>query len=294
MSSPNDPNDAPDARTSSAERPRVDVLQMAAGALAATTAAVIGSRLGVNGTIIGAAVGSIVGTVGSATYAHYLSRTATRVRTVVVRTPGTRPSRPTDVTTALDVVPGDDRSRPDYGETTASGDPPRADAAAQGSPTPEEVYRAEPGEAAPARAAGGDGTGPPSRPESATPDASSRRGAWRWVVLAVAATFVVSLAALTVFELLAGRSVSSLTGGDPDRGSTTIGEVLRPAPATLPSETPLPRPTDTATVTSTPSPTTTTTTTTSPSPTPTSPSPTPSTPTPSPTPTTATTSAATP
>ncbi len=248
MSSPNDPADS-DTDTG-IERPQLDLFQLAAGALAATTAAVIGSRLGVNGTIVGAAVGSVVGTVGSAGYAHYLRRTATRVRTVVVRTPGTRPSRPSDVTTVLETVPGD---------TAVPMQPAGAD----------ETVRV------------------PTTATSPRDGSTGRWPAWRWVVLGVSATFVLSLAALTVFELLAGRSVSSLTGGSPDGGGTTITEVLRPEPAPLPSETPLlPRPTETTGATPTPSPPATTT-----SPTPTGTTPTPTTPAPTPTSTATTTSA---
>lgn len=262
MSPPNDPPDT----GADVERPRLDVFQLAAGALAATTAAVIGSRLGVNGTIVGAAVGSVVGTVGSATYAHYLRRTATRVRTVVVRTPGTRPSRPSDPTTVMGTVPG-------------------------GAAVPTQMQTAPGDTAVPTQPAVSDETLAAASATATSPaDGTTRRWpAWRWVLLGVAATFVLSLAVLTVFELLAGRSVSSLTGGSPDGGGTTITEVLRPEPAPLPSETPLPpRPTETAEATPTLSPTATTA---SPTPTgsPPTPTPTPSTPTPTPTAPTATT-----
>lgn len=258
MSSPNDPTDP------EVERPRLDVFQLAAGALAATTAAVIGSRLGVNGTIVGAAVGSVVGTVGSATYAHYLRRTATRVRTVVVRTPGTRPSRPGDPTTVMGTVPG-------------------------GAAAPTQMETAPGDTAVPTQPAVSDETLAAATATATSPaDGTTRRWpAWRWVLLGVAATFVLSLAVLTAFELIAGRSVSSLTGGSPDDGGTTLTEVLRPEPAPLPSETPLPpRPTETTGATPTPSPTATTT-----SPTPTGTTPTPTTPAPTPTSTATTTSA---
>lgn len=226
MSSRNDTTDTDGAR------PRLDVLQLAAGALAATTAAVVGSRLGVNGTIIGAATGSVVGTIGSATYAHYLTRTATRVRTVVVRAPGTRPSRPDDATTAVGVVPAD---------TAVRTQPEPADETRRPSVRPI-VVTPKP-------------TTTTARGRHAAP---RRKSAWPTVALAVVATFLVSLAAITVFELLAGRSVSSLTGGDPERGGTTITKVLRSERADpVPSESPVPRPTVTTTVTPTAAPTTT-------------------------------------
>lgn len=231
MSSPNDPTDPTDPAATAVERPRLDVLQLAAGALAATTAAVIGSRLGVNGTVVGAAVGSVVGTVGSAGYAHYLRRTATRVRTVVVGAPGTSPSRPDDVTTAMETVPGD---------TAVRTQPEPADETRRPSVRPIVV------------------TSRPTTTARGRHAAPRRKSAWPTVALAVVATFLVSLAAITVFELLANRSVSSLTGGDPERGGTTITKVLRSERADpVPSESPVPRPTVTTTVTPTAAPTTT-------------------------------------
>jgi hypothetical protein len=64
--------------------------QLIATALAAVTATIAASYLGVSGTVIGAAVASVVGAVGNAVYAHSLRRTQDRVREVVpVRRPGT-------------------------------------------------------------------------------------------------------------------------------------------------------------------------------------------------------------
>jgi hypothetical protein len=64
---------------------QLEPTQIVAGSLAAVTAAVAASYLGVAGTIIGAAVGSVVGTVGTTVYEHYLHRTRHQVRTVVLR-----------------------------------------------------------------------------------------------------------------------------------------------------------------------------------------------------------------
>lgn len=70
-------------------RPRLDVsgAQVVGGALAATTAAVAASTLGVAGTLAGAALGSVVATVGGSLYIYSLRRTSDTVRTVVRRTP---------------------------------------------------------------------------------------------------------------------------------------------------------------------------------------------------------------
>ena len=57
--------------------------QIAASALAAVSSAVLGSWLGVTGTLLGAAFGSVVGTVGSATYTYTLSRGGQVVRSAL-------------------------------------------------------------------------------------------------------------------------------------------------------------------------------------------------------------------
>ncbi|GAA3656740.1 hypothetical protein GCM10022224_019790 [Nonomuraea antimicrobica] len=54
--------------------------QILGSALAAVTAAVAASYLGVAGTVIGAAVFSVASTVGTAIYTHYLKRTGERVK----------------------------------------------------------------------------------------------------------------------------------------------------------------------------------------------------------------------
>jgi hypothetical protein len=54
--------------------------QIAGSALAAATAAVAASYLGVAGTVIGAALVSVGTTVGTAVYAHYLERTGEKVK----------------------------------------------------------------------------------------------------------------------------------------------------------------------------------------------------------------------
>lgn len=72
-------------------RPSVSSIQLMSNALAAVTAAVVGSRLGIAGTLVGAAAGSVIATTGTAMYGHWLDRTASRVRTVV-RLPAARTS----------------------------------------------------------------------------------------------------------------------------------------------------------------------------------------------------------
>src|SRR5579859_7028437 len=73
-------------QSGSSPRLRLSPIQSIASGLAATTAAVAGSFLGVNGTVIGAAIASVLSVAGTAVYAHSLERTRARVRTSV---PGT-------------------------------------------------------------------------------------------------------------------------------------------------------------------------------------------------------------
>ncbi|GAB2929532.1 hypothetical protein ACFMQL_03390 [Nonomuraea fastidiosa] len=66
----------------SGERPKFELSlpQILGSALAAVTAAVAASYLGVAGTVIGAAVVSVSSTVATAIYTHYLKRTGERVK----------------------------------------------------------------------------------------------------------------------------------------------------------------------------------------------------------------------
>ena len=59
--------------------------QIAGGALAAVTTAVIGSRLGVAGTLAGAAVASVLAAVASTLYTKGLERTRDGVKRIVLR-----------------------------------------------------------------------------------------------------------------------------------------------------------------------------------------------------------------
>lgn len=60
----------------------LNLTQVAAAALAAVTSAVVGSRLGAVGTLIGAAGASVITTVGTAVYRASLDRSRERVRTL--------------------------------------------------------------------------------------------------------------------------------------------------------------------------------------------------------------------
>ncbi|MEU5400534.1 hypothetical protein ABZ348_14715 [Streptomyces sp. NPDC005963] len=78
--------DTEESRSQGRER-RLDlsVPQVAGSALAAVTAAVLASRLGVYGTIIGAGVVSVVATCGGSVLQHLFSRTGEQLREVTVQ-----------------------------------------------------------------------------------------------------------------------------------------------------------------------------------------------------------------
>jgi hypothetical protein len=75
----------PDVSENPPGRPRLQltVTQVAASALAAVTATIAASYLGVAGTVIGAAIASMLTVIGNAVYGHSLARTRDRVRAVV-------------------------------------------------------------------------------------------------------------------------------------------------------------------------------------------------------------------
>ena len=60
----------------------IDIPKTVAGALAAVCAAVVGSYLGVAGTLIGAAVASVVGTVGTEVYERSIKKGGKRLQTL--------------------------------------------------------------------------------------------------------------------------------------------------------------------------------------------------------------------
>ncbi|HEX6357986.1 hypothetical protein [Actinophytocola sp.] len=67
---------------------RVRLSQIFAGALAAVTAALIGSTMGVGGTVLGAGLASVISTVGGTVYLRSIRRTTESVRTVHAKVVG--------------------------------------------------------------------------------------------------------------------------------------------------------------------------------------------------------------
>ena len=176
------------------EKVQIDWTRAVAGALAAVASAVLLSTLGAAGTVLGAAIGSFVVTVGSAMFAQGLSKSQRKLATKqkdasnkvgIARAEVLRAARADD-TAAHD-------SHLDHADERL----------AEAREELDEVILA---------------TTPVSSRERLS------RLPWKHIGLTTLALFVVALVAITVFELVAGESVSSITGGS-DSGTTTIGHV---------------------------------------------------------------------
>ena len=182
--------DDPDAP----EKVQIDWIRAVAGALAAVASAVLLSTLGAAGTIIGAAIGSLVVTVGSAWFTQGLS---TSRRTLAKRQKGAAEKVGIAQAEVLRAARADDTAAQDSHLDHA--DERLAEA------------REELDEAIVA-------TSPVGWRERLS------RLPWKHIGLTTLALFVVTLVVITAFELVAGQSVSSITGGS-DSGDTTIGHV---------------------------------------------------------------------
>jgi hypothetical protein len=83
MSSPRtESTDRPDDPAEKPRKSQLSAVQIAAGALASVSAAVVASFFGVAGTLIGAALASVISTVSAALYTNSLSRTNEQLRRV--------------------------------------------------------------------------------------------------------------------------------------------------------------------------------------------------------------------
>ncbi|MFD6275919.1 hypothetical protein ACFWFI_10140 [Streptomyces sp. NPDC060209] len=186
--------------------------QVAGSAVAAVAAAVMASQLGVYGTIAGAGVMSVVATCGGSVFQHFFRRTGEQIRevTVQVKHPAGRqvtvrtretypaPQRPEDdATRALRTVePGADRTT-----VLRQFRPSEAN--------PGEAYRGDP---RPGDAITGDSY------SDARTHGTRVRG-WKRSALAATGVFVLSMAGITVYEMVSGHDL----GGN---GRTTIGSVV--------------------------------------------------------------------
>ncbi len=185
------------------ERPRLEInwVQSAGGSLAAVSSAVLLSTFGVAGTLIGAAVGSLVITVGGALYSYSIRATRQRVATAQ-----------TIAAARIGLVQARARA------ASAEGAEGTQRAAAD---TAEELAAAEVDLDRAGAELGGESV---ERSERLSYRSVLGGLPWKRIVASATTVFVVAMLMILAFELLAGRAVSSYTGGsDPDRRTSIPG-----------------------------------------------------------------------
>ena len=213
--------------TEQQERVEINWVQVSASALAAVSSAVLLSTVGVAGTIIGAAIGSVFATAGSAIYSHYLRISRERV----ARAQAAALER---VSRARSHASGA------WADSRTSGSRTRVIEAQRAT---EELGEAE-RELDDTEVAG---RAPWREVLAGLP--------WKRIALVAAGVFLVAMVVIVSFELIAGRSVSSYTGGSSSHARTSIpglGGSAKPA-----SSTPTQGPSSSGTSTPTSEPTTT-------------------------------------
>ena len=175
----------------------ISLVQLFASALAAVTAAIAASYLGVNGTVIGAAVASVLSVAGTAIYSHSLHRTGQRVRSVVPVSARWLPDR----TATLPVAP----------PAQLPANPPAT------------AFGAAPSAASPLA---------PLIPVAARPP--RRLHPLARLAAASVIVFAAALGVLTSVELAAGRPVSDLVSGKSATGTTVFGSQVRATTSNTP------------------------------------------------------------
>ncbi|MEB3369333.1 hypothetical protein [Saccharopolyspora mangrovi] len=184
--------------------------QVGGAALASVTAAFLGSRLGVAGTVVGAGLTSVIITVGGALYQRSIEKTREKATVAAAKAAELRKRR-----TQL------------------------------GHPMPGQIFGTEEAtrklEVTGLQWPGGEAVEEPAtelidaRTVLSPPVPRRRWGRWALVGATCAAVFAVSMLLVTGFEGVTGRPLS---GGD----GTTLGQVLQPAPR-APVKTERPEPT---------------------------------------------------
>ncbi|MFI7112058.1 hypothetical protein ACIBK9_37510 [Nonomuraea sp. NPDC050227] len=237
----------------------LSVPQILGSALAAVTAAVAASYLGVAGTVIGAAVVSIASTVASAVYTHYLKRTGDRVKQ------HTLSAWREEQEEGQGLLAAAANATPAAGEQTAAhatraaGEGTAAHATrAAGEQTAANATRAAGEQTAAHAVRGGGGQGHDTLVMPVVEPAG--RGGLPWLKMAVAAAlvFAVSMGGILAFQAFDHRTLHErVTGGQTtvkeqqrapvkDQGHDRQDRDDRPiGPTQSPTPTPTPTPTDT-------------------------------------------------
>ncbi len=196
-------------------KPALSWVQVSAAALAAMSSAVLLSTLGVAGTIVGAAIGSVTASLAGSLYHRGIDASRQQV---VTHTSALRRVSQARV-----------RLRDAAAVAQADGDEDLVDEAQR-----------ELDEAESDLARSSDETGVPETLPLA------RRVPWKRVAIVAGSVFVTVMVAITVFELVAGRPLSTYTGGTDARSGTTV-----PGLGASEDDTTTPTPTDSATPTAT-------------------------------------------
>ncbi|MFC8229388.1 hypothetical protein [Streptomyces sp. NPDC057287] len=217
--------------------------QVAGSAVAAVAAAVMASQLGVYGTIAGAGVMSVVATCGGSVFQHFFRRTGEQIREVTVQvkhpagrqvTVRTRETSPAprgpedDATRALRTVGAEaDRTTVLRQARPGGADPgpdrttllPQVSAAGVDPGSDRTTLLRQVGSAGvdPGGALPGDALTDESYSDARTH--GTRVRGWKRSVLAATGVFVLSMAGITVYEMVSGHDL----GGN---GGTTIGSVV--------------------------------------------------------------------
>ncbi|GHF73840.1 hypothetical protein FHX82_002051 [Amycolatopsis bartoniae] len=196
--------------------------QIVASALAAVTAAFLGSTLGVGGTVAGAGIASVITTIGSEVYLRSLRRTkeAARKTAEMLALSDTRLRQETRFVEPPPPAPANPLVQPQQANATAATRYlPRA-GAGQSMGGERTVYIPKPGmPGAPG------GPGAPGAPTTllATPETPAKKPWWknRWTLIVgtSVAAFLIGMLALTGFEALTGHAASGGSG-------TTFSQVV--------------------------------------------------------------------
>ncbi|TWF92442.1 hypothetical protein [Saccharopolyspora dendranthemae] len=179
----------------SEKKTQVSPAQVGGAALASVTAAFLGSRLGVAGTVVGAALTSVIITVGGALYQRSIEKTKEKAVVAAARASVLRQRR---------VPPGQVGTEVATRKLQVSGLQWPGGEAVEG-PATELVERE-------------------TRTVLSPPVPRRRWGRWTLVGATCSAVFAVSMLLVTGFEGVTGRPLS---GGD---DGTTLGQVFRPVP----------------------------------------------------------------
>ncbi|KQY57521.1 hypothetical protein [Nocardioides sp. Root140] len=179
------------------EKPRLEIdwIKAFGGALAAVSTAVMLSTLGAAGTLIGAALGSLALTISSAFYSQGLARSRHRIAVAQKAAQSAVESAQSQVR----------RAGRTSDEREVEGRLGRAEEDL-------DEARAELAHAT-------------DEPDAPTVGHRLALLPWKKIALVAAGFFLAAMLVITAFELIAGRTVSSITGGTDSKDGTTISRV---------------------------------------------------------------------